>query len=205
MGFGVPGGGFRVWAGCSPPDPGTRALDLVSFWDITHPGDPGLEQGPVLLSPFPGWVCSLQCAVPTPKSQSRCLSQCLSTAPARHRGLGATEGTTTTLSPPRRAPSSPLTQVSAGSGSFPPLFHGSASNRRHPCPPQLWKQRAGVPTLRRTPRTATTTCTLPAGCDSPLPQGADPISHLSFGGGIPAFQSPSRSASQPPRGRKGGF
>uniref|UniRef100_A0A8C5IRW7 SRCR domain-containing protein n=1 Tax=Junco hyemalis TaxID=40217 RepID=A0A8C5IRW7_JUNHY len=54
MGFGVPGDGSGVWVSCSPLDPGTRALDLASFWNITHPGDAGLEQGPVLLSPFPG-------------------------------------------------------------------------------------------------------------------------------------------------------
>lgn len=55
MGFGIPGGGFRVWADCSPLDPGTRALDLVSFWDITHPGDPGLEQaGTCFTQPLSG-------------------------------------------------------------------------------------------------------------------------------------------------------
>ncbi|XP_014734213.1 PREDICTED: T-cell surface glycoprotein CD5 isoform X1 [Sturnus vulgaris] len=89
--------------------------------------------------------------------------QCLSTAPALHRGLGDREGTTTMLRPPKRAPSSLLTQ--------------------------LWKQRASVPTLRITPRTVTTTCTLPAGSDSLLPKGDNPTSHLSLGG-IPAFQRP---------------
>lgn len=175
-------------------------LNLASFGDIPHPGDVGLEQGPVLLSPFPGWLCSLQAAVPAPKSQSRCLSQCLSTAPALRRGLGDMEGTTTTLSPPKRAPSSLLIQVSAGSSSFPFLFRGCASIELHPCPPQLWKQHCSVPTLQTTPQTVTTTCTLPAGCDSLLPKGADPTSHLSFGG-ILAFQHPSRSTSQPPHGR----
>lgn len=188
MGSGVPGDHFGVWAGCSPLDPGTRARDLASFGNVTHPGDAGLEQGLILPSCFPGWICSLQAAVPAPKSQSRFLFQCLSTAPALHRGLGDTEGTMTTPRLPRRAPSSLLTQVSAGSTSFPFLFHGCASNEPHPCSPQLWKQRAGVPMSRITPRTATTTCTLPAGCDSLPPKGADPTSHLGFGGhpSIPA-------------------
>lgn len=62
-------------------------------------------------------------------------------------------------------------------------------NEPHPFPPQPWKAPAELPTLRTTPPTATTTCTLPTECDHPPPSMLGPPR---------AALVPSRAAPPPP-------